>query len=104
MSLIPFDVRDFVQQYSKQVIEVDLLSPYEMLYGNTIQNLIDQNPENLDYLSNIPFKSPDYRANLPKFLLERILANDPNNKRVEGFVEMNLLNFDNDIDLSMGVN
>jgi len=104
MSLIPFDVRDFVQQYSNQVIEVDLLSPYEMLYGNTIQNLIDQNPENLDYLSNIPFKSPDYRANLPKFLLERILANDPNNKRVEGFVEMNLLNFENDIDLSMGVN
>jgi len=104
MSLIPFDVRDFVQQYSNQVIEVDLLSPYEMLYGNTIQNLIAQNPENLDYLSNIPFKSPEYRANLPKFLLERILANDPNNKRVEGFVEMNLLNFENDIDLSMGVN
>ena len=102
--MIPFDVRDFVQQFSDQVIEIDLLSPYEMLYGNTIQNLIDQNPENLDYLSNIPFKSPEYRANLPKFILERILNNDPNNKREKGFVKMNLLNFDNDIDLSMGVN
>ena len=103
MSLIPFNVRDFFQQYSNQVIEVDLLSPYEMLYGNTIQNLIDQTPDNLEYLSGIPFKSPEYRANLPKFLLERILAEDPSNKRVEGFVKMNLLNFDNDIDLSMGV-
>jgi len=36
MTVIPFDVRDFIQTHSNQVIEVDLLSPYEMLAGNTI--------------------------------------------------------------------
>ena len=74
-----------------------------MLAGNTIQNLIQQSPENLDSLSNVPFEDKEYQANLPKSILERILANDPNDKRFKSFKKNNLLNDERLIDLSMGV-
>ena len=94
-------VRDFIE-------DIEFSRPFAVtLTMNSVQwRSHSQNFRHFMNRLNQSFLKSGYRryGKRPKFLLERILANDPNNKRVEGFVEMNLLNFDNDIDLSMGVN